>query len=425
MKIFARGVCAACVVLATSCGARSELVSSESNPPREDACALDGGVDSLVADVADSDVHETARDSSTEAHSDGACQWTFADPETYTIAGYPAAFAIGDFDGDGHPDILTAINSDATANNLMLLVNQGDGTFAAPRASAAGLMPWAMATGDWNGDGSLDVVILYEFQATGVSTTLSVFLNHGDGTFAPPIPYPISGGGFEVVTADFNVDGHPDLALIDANDDLSVLLNQGDGTFGAPRSFDSGGAADHLTTGDFNHDGAVDIAVAGTFSVSIVLNQGDGTFAAPVSYPNTGCDDVGPIAAGDLNGDGVADIVRSCWQAGDGVAVRINRGDGTFAAETAYSTKSWWPFGVVVGDFLGQGRNGVAAAGSFVYAQSVSVLPGVGDGTLGPARTFAATNPNFIATGDLNGDGHPDLATAGNSAVSVLLSACQ
>ena len=84
-----------------------------------------------------------------------------------------------------------------------------------------------------------------------------------------------------------------------------------------------------------------------------------------------------------------------------------------------------WPWGLVVGDFTGDGRKDLAAANSWAYANSVSVLPGMASNTLGSTITYAATSPNFIAAGDLNGDGHDDLATAGADTLTVLLSRCE
>jgi hypothetical protein len=143
-----------------------------------------------------------------------------------------------------------------------------------------------------------------------------------------------------------------------------------------------------------------------------------------VTYPYSAtCNDLGTIIASDLTGDGYPELIRSCFQGGSFVAVRADNGDGSLGGEVTYATGEW-PWGLVVADFTGDGRNDLAVANEFAYANSVSVLPNTGD-TLGPQVTYAATTPNHIASGDLNGDGHADLATAGGSTLTVLLSTCQ
>ena len=394
----------------TTCG-RTEL---------DGARVSDGGVDDAPAEAA---VDRNAP----EAPDEGPCRWTFAPQVTYGAKGSPVGVAIGDFSGDGVPDILVVSIDDGIAgssDNVSLLINGGDGTFARRATFAAGLMPFGMVTGDFSGDGSLDLAVIYEFQASAVSHELSVFLNRGDGTFAPPASYPINGGAFDVATGDFSGDGRLDLALIDAQAQLSVLTNRGDGTFGVPAQFPAGVYADHVATADFNGDGALDLATGGTFAENVLLNQRDGTFGAPAAYPYAAdCNYLGTIVADDVTGDGAPDLIRSCFQGGALVSVRANNGDGTLGPEKTFATGDW-PWGLAVADLSGDGRHDLAVANSFAYAKTVSVLANAG-GTLGAQVTYAATTPKYIAAGDLNGDGRPDLVTAGGSAVSVLLSTCE
>src|SRR5450432_3902346 len=361
---------------------------------------------------------------------DAACQWTFAPQVTYGAGGYPVGIAIGDFSGDGVSDILT-VNGDGIGdgkgdrNSVGILTNRGDGTFA-PRATfPSGLMPYGMTVGDFSGDGRLDLAIIYEYQAPNVSHAVNVFLNRGDGTFGLPGSYDINGGAYAIAAGDLNGDGHLDLAVVDATAKVSVLTNLGRGTFGPPATFNPGDYADQITLSDLDHDGALDIVTAGTFSTQVLLNQGRGAFAPPVTYRHSpACDYIGPITAGDIDGDGYPKILRSCYQFGDVIGVRANNGDGTLGSEVTYMTGSW-PWGLVIGDFTGHGRNDLAVANSWAYANTVSVLPNTGSGTFGSQVTYATTTPNSIAAGDLNGDGHADIATAGAQTVSVLLSVCE
>ncbi|HEY1533643.1 MAG TPA: VCBS repeat-containing protein [Polyangiaceae bacterium] len=347
-----------------------------------------------------------------------ACTWTFAPQVTYPAGGYPVALAIADFTGDGVPDMLTL---NGVGNDIALLRNLGNGTFEPRATTPVGSMPYGMEVADLSGDGALDLPIIYEFQADGVSHEVDILLNRGNGTFAPAVSYPINGGAFSITAGDFNADGRLDLVVADANTNLSVLANQGEGTFAPPLTYKSG-SGDQVAVADFNHDGLLDLATAG-FAMNVLLNQGAGSFAAPVVYPNAD-DCAGPMIAEDLTGDGYPELIRSCYQLGGYLVMRTNTGDGTLGPEAQYMTGQW-PWGLVVGDFTGDGRKDLAAANSWAYANSVSVLPGMASNTLGSTITYAATSPNFIAAGDLNGDGHDDLATAGADTLTVLLSRCE
>ena len=130
--------------------------------------------------------------------------------------------------------------------------------------------PRAVAVGDFNGDGLLDVAT-----AQQLSNTVSVLLGHGDGTFARPLVFAASGQDFtftpsSIAVGDVNGDGRSDLVinLIGGEDSvvsqLGVLLGNGNGTFQAPilNSPQSGGDGD-VVLGDFNNDGRLDAAVGG------------------------------------------------------------------------------------------------------------------------------------------------------------------
>ena len=362
----------------------------------------------------------------TDAGADAICQWTFAPQANYVVDQYPVALAVGDFTGDGLPDVLTTTASDKMVDGKVnLLANLGDGRLATPVALDVGLTPYASAVADFDVDGKPDLAIIYEYQATGASPLLDIFLNQGEGSLRDSASYAINGGGFDLASGDFNRDGYRDLALVDAKVNITVLLNRGDGTFASPATFYAGGAAFLLTVGDLNRDGAPDIVVAATFSVTVLINAGDGTFPTRVTYDNSSaCDDVGPITVGDFNGDGYPDVARSCYQGKAAVGVRINQGDGTLGPEIAYSAGSW-PWQVAVEDFTGDGKSDLAVANSSAYFNTVSILPGKGDGTFGAQVVYPAVLPRIMATGDLNRDGHSDLVTAGNNTISVLLSVCR
>ena len=183
---------------------------------------------------------------------------------------------MGDFNGDGIPDLATANGGvesfmappDSTVG---ILLGNGDGTFQPAQTFAVGPAPLALAVADFNGDGHLDI-------AAADSTGISILLGNGDGTFQPAQTYAAQEGS--LVVADFNGDGHVDIATSGG----SILLGNGDGTFQAAQTFASSPGYS-LAVGDFNGDGVPDIAftfVAPTAgyqgTLAILLGNGDGTF---------------------------------------------------------------------------------------------------------------------------------------------------
>ena len=144
-------------------------------------------------------------------------------------------------------------------------------------------------------------------------SSFSISLGHGDGTFTQPNSSPVSIGQSlsAVVTGDFNGDGKLDLALVDSGGNaVIILLGNGDGTFGTPTTIPAGTFPDAIVAGDFNNDGKLDLAVAnsGDNNVTLLLGNGDGTFTAASGSPYaTG---TGPfvLAAADFNGDGKLDL---------------------------------------------------------------------------------------------------------------------
>lgn len=233
--------------------------------------------------------------------------------------------ATGDFNGDGIADLALAIDSliPGVPGTVVVELGQGDGTFRlSPTTSATGVVPSAIATGDFNRDGRLDLAI-----CNAGSNDVTVLLGNGDGTFTPSLLSPTTGfSPFMIVAADFNGDGLVDLATLDilgadnGVQSVHVLLGKGDGTFTAAPTVSTSFSADNvnlaLTVGDFNGDGTADLAfVSGIHNngprLAIALGNGDGTFAPiqllqPCSGQFCGFPDL--LAAADFNGDGLSDL---------------------------------------------------------------------------------------------------------------------
>ncbi|MFF3460660.1 FG-GAP repeat domain-containing protein [Streptomyces sp. NPDC002730] len=306
---------------------------------------------------------------------------TFAAKVDYTTGNGPFSVAVGDVNGDGDRDLVTA---NLYADTVSVLLGNGDGTFAAKVDYTTGDQPYSVAAGDFDGDGDLDLVT-----ANQLGNTVSVLLGNGDGTFAAKVDYTtgssyVNGGDqpVSVATGDFNGDG--DLDLITANarpDTVSVLLGTAGGTFGAPVRYSTSnsitGAEGHgpfsVAVGDFNGDGNLDLGAANFLAYpsglgAVMLGNGDGTFAAIIDFA-TGNRPVS-LAAGDLDGDGNLDLVTAN-QDPDTVSVLPGNGDGTFAAKIDFATGSG-PHSVAVSDLDGDGDLDLVTANAF--ADTVSVL---------------------------------------------------
>lgn len=232
--------------------------------------------------------------------------------------------------------------------------------------------------------------------------------------------YPAGTNPSFVITADFNGDGHLDLAVANkGSNSVSILLGKGDGTFGAASNFSTGSSPIFVAAGDFNHDGKLDLAtVSGnTNTISILLGNGDGTFGAKTDFATGN----GPraVAIGDFNADGKLDLAVANDQDAT-VSVLLGNGDGTFGTKRDFPTGRA-PEWVIIGDFNGDGKPDVATADS--TANTTSVLLGNGDGTLGPPTPFTTdTGPLALVAADFRNVGKLDLATANTaSTISLLL----
>jgi hypothetical protein len=373
---------------------------------------------------------------------------------SYAAGENPRSIAVKDLNGDGYPDLVVAEQGSST---LTVLLGNGNGTFQpAVTYGSGGGNAFGVAVQDINGDGRADLIVANRCADIDcTSGSVSVLLGNGDGTFQGTKGY-ASGGqsALSVATGDFNHDGILDFAVANQCADstcqsssVSVLLGNGDGTFQPAASYPSGGLdASSVTVGDLNGDGKPDLVVANyctsncaSGSVSVLLGNGDGTFQSAVSYPSGG-EDAYSAAVADVNGDGKPDlvVVNYCTSncASGSVSVLLGNGDGTFQSAVSYPSGGPDAVSVVIGDFNGDGKPDLAVANAcFNYScgasANVSVLLGNGDGTFQSAVTYASGGQSTlaVAVADFNGDGKPDLVTASecansncaNGSVSVLL----
>jgi len=219
---------------------------------------------------------------------------TFKQPSVIQLpSGYnPAALAPGDFNGDGHLDLVVADEGNASVS---VFLGNGDGTFQ-PRADyAAGNSPVWVSTNDFNGDTVLDLAVANKQDNTvsilfGNSNTVAAGAT-GTGTFGTQTIYPAGTSPTSIAVADYNIDGLPDLAVTDLGDNaISLLLNLGGGTFGPNFELPVGTSPVAIVTADFNGDGRPDVAVAnnGSANVSVILNSANFSPTSSNAFTGTG-----------------------------------------------------------------------------------------------------------------------------------------
>jgi hypothetical protein len=259
---------------------------------------------------------------------------TFQKPLRFPVSS-PIGIATGDMNGDGKPDFVI-IESGGTGNSLLVVfLGNGDGTFRQAGTGQLGIYSANVTLADFNGDGHLDVAVANRgFDKPG---SVMVFFGDGKGNLRDRTTYKVDGGPWGIAAGDLNRDHHPDLAVaLDLNGSVAVLINDGTGNFLNPTTYNAGGGeVVDVKIADLRHDGRNDLVVANASlsAVGVLLNNGDGTFGAVNLYPtslpgeSTGADGV---VVADFNLDGKLDLAASNQDGNS--ALFYGKGDGTFKA---------------------------------------------------------------------------------------------
>jgi len=310
---------------------------------------------------------------------------TFPTAVSYTADTGPGAVAVGDMNGDGKPDLVTANDG---ADTVAILLNIGSGTFGAPATLKTEDGPVGVAVADFNGDGKLDIVSSnYDAQTLDVFLSTTVY-----GSYAPYVSYPTGEGPRQVVTADFNQDGHIDIAVINngpsdgvSTQPVGVFLNTGNGVFATQAEYVVGEDPYALAVGDFNNDKYPDIVATNFFdnTLNVLINNGvTGGFTVQNTI-NTGLAPYG-VAVTDFNGDGNLDLAV-VNQDDPSLGIYLGTGSGTFGNPTPYPVGEQ-PYFVGVGDFFDTGVSNNAVVGNF------------GDDTISVLEAKSNPNANSAST---------------------------
>jgi hypothetical protein len=345
---------------------------------------------------------------------------------TYALPAQETVMIKADFNGDGKTD-LALLGAD-----LLIYLGNGDGTFTAeapiplPLNFDYGGNGGHIVARDFNGDGKLDLMIS-GWQTHSVYNNGGVWLltGNGDGSFnAGTLVESTSIGSPAIAAGDFNGDGKLDLAYETSNNGVSVVYGNGNGTFSTGYSaYVPAQVSGGIAVADFDHDGKDDIAIgtaSGPFgAVTVIRCEGACVASYPIGNNVPMTANTTELVAADLNGDGTLDIASpGGWLWG-------NATGGGFGPAGAFSLPGN-PGAITTAAIDSDGSLDLVMAGTDAgagYVQTLHYLTRVNaDSELAPAAQFPGLNsPIGIISGDFNGDHLADIAEFNSTTLSIML----
>jgi hypothetical protein len=357
---------------------------------------------------------------------------------TFTTQQYPLlgnTHIAADLNGDGRPDL-----AGAGANAVSVMLGNGDGTFRAKTDFPIGVQTQAVAAGDFNSDGKVDLVVTLN----SPQFSLALLTGTGTGTFNGPTFFPNTSGFDSPAIGAIDLNGNSRLDLVvmhsiacftapcRAARSITILLGNGNGTFQTPSEIDVGTGPMAMAVVDLNRDGIKDVAIGGgNTELSILLGVGNGTFVrqpvvtlVPGGDLFSACNDIG---VGDLNRDSIQDLVVPLGN-GEGNAILIGNGNGTFQVRSRIRIdETFAPLHVAVADYNRDGFLDIARTMGDGTNGLMQILRGNGDGTFQAPNRYLVPPPSrggiMILAGDWNADAKPDIAFVEGGAGAPLIDA--
>ncbi len=347
----------------------------------------------------------------------------------FAVGRAPGVVLVEDLNKDGKLDLVVA---NEKSGDVSVLLDDGKGGLSPSRGSPfpAGPNPNDLASGDFNGDGLVDLAI-----ANHETQHITVLLGDGRGSLAPaphsPVAVVVRPHVHGVATGDFNGDGNLDL-LTDswAEDRLVILFGDGDGRFTTPGTYVAVGRHPYqrVRVADLNGDGRADIVSPNLEgdNVTILLGDGMGKFHQPARSPFACGDSPFNVAIGDVNADGKPDlaIVNSPSSTADrkgqdGLTILIGDGLGAFTkmAGSPFVTGKF-PNIPAIGDLNGDGVADVAVSNP--DGDKISIFTMSRKSSVATSATVSVPgHPKGLAIRDLDGDGKAEIVTTNNTGDSV------
>ena len=327
---------------------------------------------------------------------------------------YSNDFAIANFVGNSYSDVVMTVEG-----GLLVLISNGDGTFASGDSYDLGTTVGTVSVADYNGDKLPDIAV------TVSATYPLVLLGNGAGNFslAPSQnqTYSTTAPSQSMVTADFNGDGKNDLDILEDTSAFPfgqpfILYGEGNATFASPVAINTGPSL----VGDFTNDGDSDMISISSSGILVMLGQSNDTFTSvttPVNYPTSGV-----AAVGDFNNDGKLDALT--YESGS-MRVWLGNGNGTFTqANLVGPSLQALPSSVVAADVDGDGNLDfviVPYPNQTGLPSPLLICYGNGDGTFQPAVSLTISHAfTQLVVADVNQDHKPDLVMSDGSVIAVM-----
>jgi len=281
----------------------------------------------------------------------------------YPVTGAPLPLLTADMNGDAKPDIIVG-----TAGDVSILLNNGNGTFAGANNIPALKTNQAIGVGAFVDGGPQDIVTVSNNPAD--TQNIAIVFTDGSGHLSAETPFTISHGGLAAVAVGDFGNGHEDIAVLSQTDHtVTILLGNGNGTFQAPVDYQTGASPTSLAIGDFNGDGKQDIVTANSTAgtVSFLAGRGDGTFAAKVDTAVAGsATGGGPLkvrVATFRPGSNKNDLFVLLSPGGSGdVSALLGQGNGTFQNIQPIRTGSTTRTAIAVGDLNADGLTDIVVS---------------------------------------------------------------
>lgn len=346
---------------------------------------------------------------------------SFGTPVPQAAGTDPGFVTAADFDGDGAIDV---VSTNQGSGDLSYFHGLGDGNLAPEVRFGQDIQGTRVSAADIDGDGKPDIVVLS-------GTILKVLRGLGDGTFDTPVTVPAGKAFVDVALGDLDADGRVDAAVADTRGDVAhIFLGGPAAVFSARESIRGDDSSYSVAAADLNGDGNIDVAASRSAvrfyedgNVVAYLGNGDGTFE--MGTPSRVGVQPRTVLTGDFNGDHLVDVVTANTDEIFGqsdVSVLLGLGDGTFGPQLRV------PLGerrisraATAGDFDGDGRDEFALVhgASSQAGPSITVYDVRPDGSVGIYAVVAPAGATALGTGDLNGDGRLDLIGANESSRDV------